>query len=288
MSALLAWPFALEFTIVAGCGGRASEPRATPSDASSHAGPEGGSAVDVMTVCATAQDCNALSTASSSVYCCTDNACVADQPGDCTDANVQLIQASSYDQSCKTDTDCVPISEGNACDLLPCCPNATISKSALAQYQSDLAKTRLGSCSISPTYGCNCGTYNFCCLNGSCQWDAECSSALAAAGDAGTDGGGAAEGGDASSSGGGYSLLNCPGGLQLPPACSTCIQSNCPAELAALNNACFTTFQCICPVGRDASDCGTAPASCNPAIASLMTACAGCTSLCAPADASAD
>jgi hypothetical protein len=40
MSALLAWPFALAFTIVAGCGGRASEPRATPGDASSNAGPE--------------------------------------------------------------------------------------------------------------------------------------------------------------------------------------------------------------------------------------------------------
>jgi len=270
----------------AGCGGRASEPRVTPSDASSNAGPDGGSAVDVMTVCATAQDCNALSTASNSVYCCTDNACVADQPGDCTDANVQLIQASSYDQSCKTDTDCVPISEGNACDLLPCCANATISKAALAQYQSDLAKTRVASCSTGHL-GCNCATYNFCCLNGSCQWDVECSSALAAAGDAGTDGGGGAEGGDASSPGGGYSLLNCPSGLGFPPACGPCIQSKCPGALDAVNHACATIFQCICPVGRDASGCGTVP-TCNSASASLPTACAGCTSVCAPADASAD
>jgi hypothetical protein len=288
MSAILARPFALAFTIVAGCGGRASEPRATPSDASSNAGPEGGSAADVMTVCATAQDCNALSTASNPVYCCTDNACVADQPGDCTDANVQLIQASSYDQSCTTDTDCVPISEGNACDALfgSCCANATISRAAFAQYQSDLAKTRVASCTTGGRFTCNCATYPICCLGGSCNWG--CSSPLVAAGDAGTDGGGGAEGSDASSSGGGYSLLNCPGGLQLPPACGSCFQSNCPAELAAVNNACFTTFQCVCLVGRDASACGTAPASCNPAFASLATACAECTSLCAPADASAD
>jgi hypothetical protein len=139
------------------------------------------SAVDVMTACSSAQDCMALSTASNSVYCCSNNSCVADQPDECTDANVQLIQASNYDQSCKTNSDCVSISEGNACDLLPCCPNATISKGAFAQYQSDLAKTRLGSCSIPPTYGCSCGTYDFCCLNGSCQWDVACSGAPLAA-----------------------------------------------------------------------------------------------------------
>jgi hypothetical protein len=177
MSAGLVRPLVAALVFAAGCGGRATD----NGDAA---------IINNVTVCSSAQDCNALSTASSSVYCCTDNACVADQPGDCTDANVQLIQASSYDQSCKTDTDCVPISEGNACDLLPCCPNATISKTALAQYQSDLAKTRLASCSTG-NLGCNCATYNFCCQGGSCQWG--CSSPLVAA-DAGSDASDAGEG----------------------------------------------------------------------------------------------
>jgi hypothetical protein len=100
--------------------------------------------------------------------------------------------------------------------------------------------------------------------------------------------GGGADGGGASSSGGGYSLLNCPGGLGFPPACGACIQSMCSTALDAVNNACVTTFQCVCQVGRDASACGTAPAFCNPAFASLMMACTGCTSVCAPADASID
>jgi hypothetical protein len=252
----LAW-----FIVVAGCGGRASEPRAIPTDASSSAAYEGGSAVDVITQteasldvatsCAGAQDCMALSLVSNSVYCCMDNACVADQPGYCTDANVQLIQASSYDQSCKTDADCVAVSEGNACDLLPFCPNATISRAALAQYQSDLAKTRLASCS-SPWLA-SCTPYIFCCQDGACLWGSQCLPAPAAAdatpgSDASDGGGGGPEGSDPSSSAGDYSLLNCPGGLVFPPACS----------------------------------------SCNTASASLTTACAGCIALCAPADASAD
>jgi hypothetical protein len=146
-----------------------------------------------VTTCSSAQDCNALSTASNPVYCCTDNACVADQPGDCTDANVRLIQASSYDQSCTTDTDCVPISEGNACDALfgSCCANATISRAAFAQYQSDLAKTRVASCTTGGRFTCNCATYPICCLGGSCNWG--CSFPPVAA-DAGSDASDAGEG----------------------------------------------------------------------------------------------
>jgi hypothetical protein len=196
MSALLGRPLALAFMIAAGCGGRAGEPRAIPTDASSSAAYEGGSAVDVVTqteanrdvtTCAGAQDCMALSLASNSVYCCMDNACVADQPGYCTDANVQLIHASSYDQSCRTDADCVAVTEGNACDWGGgICPNATINKGAIAQYQSDTAKTRAASCTLASSCGVSLVP---CCLNGSCRWDVQCSSALAAAGDGGTDAG---------------------------------------------------------------------------------------------------
>ncbi len=60
----------------------------------------------------------------------------------CSDANVQEILASNYDQSCKTDTDCVAVSEGNAC--YPCtlaCQTAAINVNALPQYRADVAKT---------------------------------------------------------------------------------------------------------------------------------------------------
>jgi hypothetical protein len=125
MSALLVRPLVVAFVLVAGCGGRASDPHAIPTDASSSAGSEAGSAVNVVTqaeanldvtTCTSAQDCMPLYFASNSAYCCMDNACVADQPGYCTDANVQLIQASNYDQSCRSDADCVAVTEGNACD----------------------------------------------------------------------------------------------------------------------------------------------------------------------------
>ena len=74
-----------------------------------------------VVVCASANDCYLKGPGT--VYCCLDKVCAFSNDNtsivDCTDAKPQLIEASNYDQSCKTDTDCVPISEGNACDLLP-------------------------------------------------------------------------------------------------------------------------------------------------------------------------
>ena len=64
-------------------------------------------------------------------------------PNACADASVRTIQASNYDQSCKVDTDCRLIGEGNACT--PCafnCPfSGAINAGALAQYTSDVANT---------------------------------------------------------------------------------------------------------------------------------------------------
>jgi hypothetical protein len=60
----------------------------------------------------------------------------------CTDANIQNISASNYDQTCRVDSDCVAVGEGNAC--YPCvleCRTATINLDSLGQYQSDVAKT---------------------------------------------------------------------------------------------------------------------------------------------------
>ncbi len=95
----------------------------------------------------------------------------------CTDANIQLIQASNYDQSCKTDSDCIAVGEGNAC--YPCvieCTNAAINVGAHARYLSDVAKTS----AASQTGGfCGCPAEFFpCCRGGTCSADFQCQNAL--------------------------------------------------------------------------------------------------------------
>ncbi|HEX4340769.1 MAG TPA: hypothetical protein VH062_32900 [Polyangiaceae bacterium] len=63
------------------------------------------------------------------------------------------ILASSYDQSCTQDSDCVPVGEGKGCGA-PCgplCPSTAINVNAEATYRADLAKTPYGYC------GFNCG-----------------------------------------------------------------------------------------------------------------------------------
>jgi hypothetical protein len=106
----------------------------------------------------------------------------------CTDANVQLIQASSYDQSCKVDSDCVGVAEGNACYpcTVQCQAGGAINRNALASYQSDLSKTigARGATSVPP---CGCpATFYPCCRGGSCHADLECQNILPE-GDAGAD-----------------------------------------------------------------------------------------------------
>jgi hypothetical protein len=51
------------------------------------------------------------------------------------------IQASSYDQSCGADSDCVAEPEGDFCGANKCtnCANAVISVKSQAQYEADLA-----------------------------------------------------------------------------------------------------------------------------------------------------
>jgi hypothetical protein len=101
------------------------------------------------------------------VYCCLDHACTADVPDACADAN---IQASHYDQSCTTDSDCVGISEG--CWLVnPCKSTAAINQSAYAQYQADITKL--------PCFGVSTGclgSASACCRDGTCRVFASCNS----------------------------------------------------------------------------------------------------------------
>jgi Sulfatase-modifying factor enzyme 1 len=63
------------------------------------------------------------------------------------------IQASDYDQSCTSDSDCVEVVEGDICGPPLCsCPNAAINVSAQSAYSADLAKLL----PVGPV-ACNCG-----------------------------------------------------------------------------------------------------------------------------------
>jgi hypothetical protein len=47
------------------------------------------------------------------------------------------IAASSYDQSCRQDADCVPVYQGELCNAECTCPNAAINSGDVARYQAD-------------------------------------------------------------------------------------------------------------------------------------------------------
>ena len=132
---------------------------------------------DAPIACTSGFDCSALFSAEplsgSSVPCCMDKVCRFEPyDDDCTDANAQLIEASSYDQSCTTDKDCVAVAEGNFCSPgAGNCGNAAISMNAYAQYQADVAKTRAASC-FAPG---NCGSASGpCCSAGKCLLGSQC------------------------------------------------------------------------------------------------------------------
>ncbi len=106
-------------------------------------------------------------------------------PATCTDASAQTILASNFDQSCKTDSDCIAVAEGNSCYACSLsCPNAAINRSALSTYQSDVAKA------IPPEARCggpvHCpAAFPPCCRSGACRADLSCQSAPAGTSDAG-------------------------------------------------------------------------------------------------------
>ena len=110
--------------------------------------------------------------------CCLDVICAPDVHYDIPP------KGSSYDQSCTADSDCVAVGFGDACLVceIGCGANAAISKSAEAQYRSDVAKT--------PANGTDCGCPEElpggpCCIGGMCQFGSQCLAADAAA-DTGT------------------------------------------------------------------------------------------------------
>jgi hypothetical protein len=132
--------------------------------------------------CTSVGDCT--NTALGTAWCCLDHAC-AYSPGTpliaCTDADVQLIEASNYDQSCTTDSDCVAVREGNFC-FPPICPSAAINVSAEARYNEDVAMTNAAICGGIASCPSFAGT--FCCA-GSCRLS-PCAADAGAGGDTGS------------------------------------------------------------------------------------------------------
>ncbi len=138
--------------------------------------------------CASVDDCVAVPAGiGATAYCCLDKVCSFSSGAPlvaCTDADVQMIQASDYDQSCTMDSDCTAVAEGNACSPGALnCPGAAINASAYSTYKADVAKTNAALCRAVSSCG---GFSGPCCRGGSCQLGAACS-AVAAGGDAGAD-----------------------------------------------------------------------------------------------------
>jgi hypothetical protein len=115
----------------------------------------------------------------------------------CTDANA-MIQASSFDQTCQTNEDCITIGEGNVCNVCSlACPTATINVGARAQYLAAFANTPAGGATAGVV--CACPTFSSpCCLGGQCRLGIQCvalpstgDAAMGPGANAATDGGGA-------------------------------------------------------------------------------------------------
>jgi hypothetical protein len=73
--------------------------------------------------------------------------------------NCSNISASSYDHSCKIDSDCIEFSGPN-----DCCPSAAISAAAQAQYMSDFAGCGRAGCTAA------CTNRGPCCISGVCEF----------------------------------------------------------------------------------------------------------------------
>jgi len=93
---------------------------------------------------------------------------------ECTDTT-RLVQASSYDRKCQTDSDCVGVGEGYACECETIfCVTAAINSGAYAQWKSDVGYNQylfdLTNAPLADRAGCGCPTGIACCSSGTCQW----------------------------------------------------------------------------------------------------------------------
>jgi hypothetical protein len=165
-------------TILAACGpqdqfrgGDAGVVGNNASHASNDSGgvrPDGGSAdaaaSSLPLSCGGPDDCWVGSPDVNGPSCCVSGLCAYTMPPACTGPDAGVIKASNYDQSCSSDSDCVPIVEGNACDTLIDCATGAIRRDAQAQYEADI----LGICSPHLSAPL-CTGPSACCVNSVCQ-----------------------------------------------------------------------------------------------------------------------
>ena len=125
--------------------------------------------------CESPQDCAAHMVFGPAVYCCIDHVCIEGQAAEslsCDDPDAQVIQASDYDQSCTTDSDCVAVGEGSFCyPGAGRCPSAAIRTSALAQYQAEVSRTWAVACFVFGSCTLSLGP---CCRAGTCRMNQGC------------------------------------------------------------------------------------------------------------------
>jgi hypothetical protein len=106
--------------------------------------------------------------------CTSTNTAPPSEAGASDAAGCAEIRASSYDQSCKSDSDCAMVNVGNACvECVFACGEhvGAINVGALAQYMADVDKTPAGAAL------CGCGLVlrpPLCCRSGQCHADNEC------------------------------------------------------------------------------------------------------------------
>ena len=119
--------------------------------------------------------------------CCIDGLCSYTPPascpscggyGSCADAGDLAIVVSSYDQSCSVDSDCATAANVSACFGPVYCSYEPIAKTALSQYESDVAMLPAPPC-VLPAIDCTPPPqvgwpFGLCCSGGSCQVGAAC------------------------------------------------------------------------------------------------------------------
>jgi hypothetical protein len=88
------------------------------------------------------------------------------------DGAVANIDDADYDQSCTSVSDCVPVPKGDVCyDCIRVCSGGVVSRTAEAQYRSDIRKLA----GPDPHASCHCPNQLVpCCAKGQCRNDGHC------------------------------------------------------------------------------------------------------------------
>lgn len=97
-------------------------------------------------------------------------AALAESAGPCqaTESACVNVDLSTYDRSCRSNSDCIPVVGGMTCPSGCACPNAAINASGRAHYEQTMARLR-------PVNGdCSCAndrTPNPVCVQGACTYE---------------------------------------------------------------------------------------------------------------------